>query len=310
MTLPTSSGTCIGGGNILRTDVQRHWYRPLVTAVSSSSEDASASSSYTPLVEVLRDVGDPVDGAWRGSQASPLSRIPAPPSPWDHIGAAPSPEEVLRTGASPDAYGLLTPELAAAIDQAATQPITTFSLRQIYTFGVNRSEKNLLGGAQYLYQELPVRFAQRIKYLNDLPFGINRNPVVVTVSQSVPLTSPACPRQAAGVCVFSGRFSFSQLPAGPLSSFISPAPSHTPPSPQVRNEYVVAFKLLREMPRPETTEDELRFTSLIRHLLVRNAKLNAARLSNAVCHGAGTLLKALRIPAPNERFLLQEYLDR
>lgn len=192
-------------------------------------------------MDVLASVGDPVDGVWRGSSSSPLAH---------------KPEETYATPNDPIPHYTHTPELANALANAASQSITSFSLRQLFQYGVHRTPQNLLSAAQFLHKELPVRFAQRVKYLDDLPFGINNDPVVLTV----------------------------------------------------RDSYIRAFIDLTSLPRPTDSASELKFTEVIRHILQRNAHLNAARLSYAVCAGAGALLRMRR--GPNERFLLQEYMDR
>ena len=52
------------------------------------------------------------------------------------------------------------------------------TLKQLLDFGSNPTPETLLVGAQFLYKELPVRLAHRIKELEALPFGLSTMPSV------------------------------------------------------------------------------------------------------------------------------------
>jgi pyruvate dehydrogenase kinase 2/3/4 len=52
------------------------------------------------------------------------------------------------------------------------------TLKQLFEFGSNPSERNLLIAAQFLHQEVPVRLSHRIKELENLPFGLSEMPSV------------------------------------------------------------------------------------------------------------------------------------
>lgn len=124
------------------------------------------TQSVTQATTLYYGLGEPVDGLWRGPKTSPLADMPEPPCQpeWRNITSE-ADEELIKK-----------------ITASAATPIRSYSLRQLYLFGVNASNpRNLLSSAQFLHSELPVRFAQRIQYLNELPFGINRDEFVLSV---------------------------------------------------------------------------------------------------------------------------------
>eukprot|EP00656_Telonema_subtile_P046320 TRINITY_DN5271_c0_g1_i5.p1 TRINITY_DN5271_c0_g1~~TRINITY_DN5271_c0_g1_i5.p1 ORF type:complete len:321 (-),score=67.38 TRINITY_DN5271_c0_g1_i5:19-981(-) len=59
-------------------------------------------------------------------------------------------------------------------------PVT---LRELYHFGENPSRKTLVLIAQFLQKELPVRFAQRLRDLKRLPFGLAETPSMKEVRE-------------------------------------------------------------------------------------------------------------------------------
>lgn len=61
-------------------------------------------------------------------------------------------------------------------------PVT---LRELYQFGENPSPKTLILIAQFLQKELPVRFAQRLRDLKRLPFGLAETPSMQEVRKVV-----------------------------------------------------------------------------------------------------------------------------
>mmetsp|Transcript_1548 Transcript_1548/g.3127 ORF Transcript_1548/g.3127 Transcript_1548/m.3127 type:complete len:398 (-) Transcript_1548:231-1424(-) len=59
-------------------------------------------------------------------------------------------------------------------------PVT---LREMFDFGKNPTEKTLLLAAQFLQEELPIRIAQRARELRRLPYGLSDTPSVQNVAQ-------------------------------------------------------------------------------------------------------------------------------
>jgi len=74
-------------------------------------------------------------------------------------------------------------ELNALLTQYAARPITSFSLRQLYQFGFNNTERNLLASARFLHSELSIRFAQRVQFVRDLPYHIGESPLMRAVQR-------------------------------------------------------------------------------------------------------------------------------
>jgi hypothetical protein len=69
------------------------------------------------------------------------------------------------------------------IEQYSARPITSFTLRQLYQYGVNHSERNLLASARFLHSELAIRFAQRIQFVRDLPYRLGESPLMRAVQR-------------------------------------------------------------------------------------------------------------------------------
>src|SRR5262245_66659251 len=57
------------------------------------------------------------------------------------------------------------------------------TFKQLFDFGQDSSQENLLLGARFLHKELPVRLAHRIRELDSLPFGLSEMPSVAIVKQ-------------------------------------------------------------------------------------------------------------------------------
>mmetsp|Transcript_16155 Transcript_16155/g.21385 ORF Transcript_16155/g.21385 Transcript_16155/m.21385 type:complete len:463 (-) Transcript_16155:233-1621(-) len=56
---------------------------------------------------------------------------------------------------------------------------TRMSLKALYKFGLDTSPESLLKSAQFLHKELPIRFAQRIIQLRQLPWGLSKMESIV-----------------------------------------------------------------------------------------------------------------------------------
>jgi len=63
---------------------------------------------------------------------------------------------------------------------ALRQPVP-ITLRELYSFGENITPNTHLLTAKFLHNELPVRFAQRIRDIKRLPFGLAETPSMVAV---------------------------------------------------------------------------------------------------------------------------------
>ncbi|TMW56413.1 hypothetical protein Poli38472_006423 [Pythium oligandrum] len=63
----------------------------------------------------------------------------------------------------------------------AARPQTGVSLQDLLEFGTNISTKKLIQSAKFLHYELPVRYAHRVKNLQDLPHGLSDMPSVKLV---------------------------------------------------------------------------------------------------------------------------------
>jgi pyruvate dehydrogenase kinase 2/3/4 len=61
----------------------------------------------------------------------------------------------------------------AAIRHLASQAATPISLRDLYTYGCSSSPAQQLRNAQFLHRELPIRMAQRVAELQQLPYGLS-----------------------------------------------------------------------------------------------------------------------------------------
>jgi len=69
--------------------------------------------------------------------------------------------------------------MESIIESLAQQPLTPMSLKALYKFGDNPSLEVFLKSAQFLHRELPVRFAQRIVMLQNLPHGLGDHQPIV-----------------------------------------------------------------------------------------------------------------------------------
>ncbi|KAG6610172.1 pyruvate dehydrogenase kinase-like protein [Phytophthora cinnamomi] len=71
--------------------------------------------------------------------------------------------------------------MAAKIDELARLPQTGVSLQYLLEFGTAISPQKLIQSARFLHGELPVRYAHRIKNLENLPHGLSDMPSVQQV---------------------------------------------------------------------------------------------------------------------------------
>ena len=126
-----------------------------------------------------------------------------------------------------------------------------FTLEQLFHFGSNPSPETPLIGAQFLYRELPVRLAHRIKELENLPFGLSGMPSVRIV----------------------------------------------------RNMYVESFSDLIDSPRPESVQDEERFTRAL-----ENIKQRHNNVVSVMAKGIQELKQALGANELSSE--IREFLDR
>lgn len=62
----------------------------------------------------------------------------------------------------------------AAIRDLARQAATPISLRDLYKYGYSSSPVQQLRNAQFLHRELPIRMAQRVAELQQLPYGLSQ----------------------------------------------------------------------------------------------------------------------------------------
>ncbi|CAG8517949.1 762_t:CDS:2 [Ambispora leptoticha] len=67
------------------------------------------------------------------------------------------------------------------LDQYASQPVHTITLRQLVFFGRNLSEERLIQSGNYVRTELPIRLAHRIRDFQNLPFIVGTNPHIEMV---------------------------------------------------------------------------------------------------------------------------------
>ncbi|DBA04082.1 TPA: hypothetical protein N0F65_009429 [Lagenidium giganteum] len=67
------------------------------------------------------------------------------------------------------------------IRELAQRPQTGVSLQDLLAFGTNITPKKLIQSARFLHHELPVRYAHRVKNLQDLPHGLSDMPSVQLV---------------------------------------------------------------------------------------------------------------------------------
>ena len=66
-------------------------------------------------------------------------------------------------------------KLEARIRELSQLPATPVSLRDLYKYGSVHTDEQLLKNAQFLHRELPIRLAQRVHDLQDLPLGLPSN---------------------------------------------------------------------------------------------------------------------------------------
>ncbi|GLD93899.1 hypothetical protein PINS_up002504 [Pythium insidiosum] len=72
-------------------------------------------------------------------------------------------------------------ETTRVIKQLAARPQTGVSLQDLLEFGTNITPQKLIQSAKFLHYELPVRYAHRVKNLEDLPHGLSEMPSVQLV---------------------------------------------------------------------------------------------------------------------------------
>ena len=83
----------------------------------------------------------------------------------------------------------------------AEMPATPISLSNLYKFGNNPDVDGQIASAQFLHRELPIRFAQRVQELSELPLGLSSQRGVAEtcdlyrtcVSEIFSLPRPNCP---------------------------------------------------------------------------------------------------------------------
>ena len=63
--------------------------------------------------------------------------------------------------------------LEDTIHRLARQKATPISLRDLYKYGMSSSPAQQLRNAQFLHRELPIRMAQRVAELQQLPYGLS-----------------------------------------------------------------------------------------------------------------------------------------
>ncbi|RLN26946.1 hypothetical protein BBJ28_00002478 [Nothophytophthora sp. Chile5] len=73
--------------------------------------------------------------------------------------------------------------LLAKIDALAQLPQTGVSLQYLLEFGTDISPQKLIHSARFLHGEMPVRYAHRIKNLENLPHGLSAMPSVKQVRE-------------------------------------------------------------------------------------------------------------------------------
>uniref|UniRef100_A0AAV1SYN6 Protein-serine/threonine kinase n=2 Tax=Peronospora matthiolae TaxID=2874970 RepID=A0AAV1SYN6_9STRA len=73
--------------------------------------------------------------------------------------------------------------MAALIDELARLPQTGVSLQYLLEFGTSISPQKLIQSARFLHEEMPVRYAHRIKNLEHLPHGLSDMPSVQQVRE-------------------------------------------------------------------------------------------------------------------------------
>ncbi|KAF4319443.1 hypothetical protein BBO99_00003479 [Phytophthora kernoviae] len=71
----------------------------------------------------------------------------------------------------------------ATIDELALLPQTGVSLQYLLEFGTDISPQKLIQSARFLHGEMPVRYAHRIKNLENLPHGLSDMPSVKQVRE-------------------------------------------------------------------------------------------------------------------------------
>ncbi|CAH0490919.1 unnamed protein product [Peronospora farinosa] len=73
--------------------------------------------------------------------------------------------------------------IADKINELAQLPQTGVSLQYLLEFGTGISPQKLIRSARFLHEEMPVRYAHRIKNLEDLPHGLSEMPSVQQVRE-------------------------------------------------------------------------------------------------------------------------------
>lgn len=68
-----------------------------------------------------------------------------------------------------------------SIEEYAARPATQVTLRQLYEFARAADEKTYIHSAQFLHREMPVRFAGKVKELEDIPGGLHQVPSIKAV---------------------------------------------------------------------------------------------------------------------------------
>ncbi|KAK1945085.1 [Pyruvate dehydrogenase (acetyl-transferring)] kinase [Phytophthora citrophthora] len=89
-----------------------------------------------------------------------------------------------RRGASSlNANSAIHDNMTAKINELALLPQTGVSLQYLLEFGTDISPQKLIQSARFLHGEMPVRYAHRIKNLENLPHGLSDMPSVKQVRE-------------------------------------------------------------------------------------------------------------------------------
>jgi pyruvate dehydrogenase kinase 2/3/4 len=86
-----------------------------------------------------------------------------------------------RFGFATRATDPVSKETMKQIRALAARPQTGVSLQDLLEFGTDCSPKKLVQSAKFLHYELPVRYAHRVRNLEDLPHGLSDMPSVKLV---------------------------------------------------------------------------------------------------------------------------------
>ncbi|GAB9470471.1 Pyruvate dehydrogenase kinase-like protein [Globisporangium polare] len=84
-------------------------------------------------------------------------------------------------GAFPSSSASISSESMKRIKALAQRPQTGVSLQDLLAFGTNCTPQKLIKSANFLQYELPVRYAHRVKNLEDLPHSLSDMPSVKQV---------------------------------------------------------------------------------------------------------------------------------